>query len=296
LLDAYVAAHQDDLVRDVARYGDPRKLPGFDPQQAREDRAQRIQRLNYQGYQDRAIDDLREQLDQLKALAAKEPPESPRLNKALRKVLDDYSEFAKRAAEDLTAEVKAWLREVESFRDAHAEALRPKASQDARINARLAAIGPYKVSYDRETPSISWSKPAGLDCDWTDISLMFSTILEKRPDPSRVNSALDALCDEWDRLRARWPELLPELRLYVLDLFRNVIAENLPEDESPAYQDDDGAWSEEKILGAIEGGTIVLTRHFDDPVLTEIYFSAAWEEEHGVEVQFDEDGEILRWF
>jgi hypothetical protein len=52
-----------------------------------------------------------------------------------------------------THEVQAWLREVERFRDAHTEALEPKASRDERANARLIAIGPYELSYDSEAPS-----------------------------------------------------------------------------------------------------------------------------------------------
>lgn len=296
LLDAYVAAHQEDLARDVARYGDPRKHPDFDPQGAREDRARRIQRSNYLSYQRNTIDGLREQLDKLDALAEKEPPESPQLNKALRKVLAEYEGFADKPPEDLTHEVQAWLREVERFRDTHPEALEPKASQDERVNARLAAIGPYKVSYDRETPSIRWGKPAGLACDWTDFRLSFNVILEKRPDPSRVASALDALCDECGRLRAHWPELRPGLERHIIDLFRGVISNDLPAGERAAYEDDDGELSAEKILGAVESGAIMLTRHFEEPVHTEIYFGVSWDEEHGVEVQFDEDGEILRWF
>ena len=82
LIDAYVAAHQEDLGRDVARYGDSRRHPDFDPQRAGKSRARRINHLNDQGYQRNAIDGLRERLDKLKALAENESPESPRLNKA----------------------------------------------------------------------------------------------------------------------------------------------------------------------------------------------------------------------
>ena len=296
LLDAYIAAHQDDLTRDVAKYGDPRKHPDFDPQNAREDRARRIKRLNYLVYQRGAIDGLRVHLTNLNALAEKEPPESPRLNKALRKVLAEYADLAKNPQEDLTREVQAWLREVERFRDAHTKALHPKASRDERVNARLLAIGPYQVSYDRETPSITWSNPAGLACDWTHFQLNFNVILDKRPDPSRVNAALDALCDECDRLRARWPELRTELKRYVIDLFRNAISKNLRPDERAAYEDDQGEPCDEKILLAVESGSIVLTRAFEEPVHTEVYFGVSWDEEHGVEVPFDEAGQIVRSF
>ncbi len=229
-------------------------------------------------------------------MAASAPPESPRVNKALRKVLNEYDDFAKHPPEDLTPEVESWLREVERFRDALPDALAPKASTDERVNARLAAIGPFEVSYDRETPSIAWAKPAGIDSEWTAFRLIFSVVLGKKPDPLRVDEALHALCDEWGRLRARWPELGPELEQYVISLFRNLISNNLFADERAAYEDDDGELSDEKILGAVQGGSIVLTRYFEEPVHTEIDFGVSWDEEHGVEVQFDENGKILPAF
>ncbi|WP_165250652.1 hypothetical protein [Paludisphaera soli] len=295
LIDAYVAAHQDDLARDVEKHGDPRKSPDFDPRLAEEDRARRIKRSNHLRYQRDAIGGLHEQLDRLNALAAKEPPESPRLNKALRKVLAEYEGFAGKPPEDLTPEVRAWLREVERFRDAHPEALHPKPCRDERVNARLAAIGPFEVSYDRDTPSIWWDEPAGLTCDWTDIQLGFRVVLEKRADPSRVASALDALCDECGRLRARWPELRPGLERHVLDVLRGVASHSLPADERAEYEDDGGELSAGKLLGAVEGGAIVLTRHDDRPVHAEIHFGVPWDEGRGFEVQFDADGEILSW-
>ena len=116
-LDAYVAAHQDELARDVASYGDPRRHPDFDPGRAREDRAQRIKGLNYQQYQNKEIDGIRNHLKKLKALALSEPPVSPRLNEAMRRVLRDYKEFAKHPREGRTPEVESWLREVERYRE-----------------------------------------------------------------------------------------------------------------------------------------------------------------------------------
>ncbi len=296
LLDAYVAARQDELVRDVAQYGDPRRHPDFDPDGASEDRARRIKQLNYLSYQRNAIDGLREQLHKLNALAEKEPPESPRLNKALRKVLAKYETFAEKPPEDLTLDLRAWLRDVERFRETHPEALEPKASGDERVNSRLAAIGPHEISYDRETPSIWWRRPAGLDCDWTEFRLTFEVVLERSPDPSLVAAALGALCDEFGRLQARWPELCPGLERHVVDLFRGTISDYLPADEREAYEDDEGEISAEKIRDAIESGTIVLTHHFAGSVHTEVYFRVSWDEEHPLEVQLDEDGEILSCF
>ena len=116
------------------------------------------------------------------------------------------------------------------------------------------------------------------------------------PNPSRVTSALNALCDECDRLLARWPEFCAALERYVIELFRNAISKNLSTDERAAYEDDKGQPSNEKILLAIESGTIALTRSFEEPVHTEVYFGVSWDEEHGVEVSFDEAGQIVRSF
>jgi hypothetical protein len=295
LLDAYVAAHQDDLARDVARYGDPRKEPGFDAEAAREERARRIARLNSLMYQRGKIDHLREHLQRLSDLAGTEPPESPRLNKALRKVLDEYAEFADKPPENLMDELKDWLRAVERFRDEHAAALQPKATQNERVAARLAALGPYEVSYERETPSLAWEEPAGLPCPWADIGLRFSVVLAKHPDSAEVASALDALCDEAERFQARWDELLPELERFIIELF-HAIADQLSDEDRAVCEDDDGEISGEKILEAVEGGSLVLTRHFNEPVHAEFYFAVSWDEEHGIEVPLDEEGNLLRYF
>ena len=40
----------------------------------------------------------------------------------------------------------------------------------------------------------------------------------------------------------------------------------------------------------------MLTRYFEEPVHTEIDFGVSWDDEHGVEVQFDENGKILPAF
>jgi hypothetical protein len=295
LLDAYVAAHRDDLARDVARHGDQRKRPNFDPDQAADDRAKQGQRLSYLSYQRGEIDGLREKLDRLRSLAGRERPESPRLNKLLRKVLDDHDQFARQPPEDLTPEVEAWLRDVERFRGEHPEVLSPKASQDDRVLARLAAIGEYEVEYDDDAPTLFWHRPAGLPCDWTRLGLLFRIILEHRPEPARIDSALHALCDEYDRLVARWPALLPDLTSYILDDSRTMIPDRLHGDDLAALQGDDGELDDAKVLATVTHGTISLTRYHDAPPSPEINFRVTWEDEHPIEVQFDEDGEIYRW-
>ena len=295
LLDAYVAAHQNELARDVAKYGDPRKHPEFDPGHAREQRAAKIRRLASLRHQRTVIDDLRDWLDKLKALVAKEPPESPRLNKVVRKVLDDYAGFAAYEPEERTPAIEAWLRDVEQLREAHPDAFAPKASRDERINARLVAIGPHEVSYEFNTLSIRWDKPAGLDCEWTDLQLGLDLSLEKKVDPSRVNAGLDAICDEWARLRERWPGLRAELKDYILELFRRLVADNLDDDVRAAYEVE-GVLSDEKILDAIERGAILLSRQANHPVGMSAIFRVAWDEDHPLEVQFRQPGEIVRWF
>jgi hypothetical protein len=295
LLDAYVAAHEQDLTRDVARYGDPRRAPDFDPEIARQDRARRIDRLNYQRYQRNVLDDLREHLDKLKALAANELPESPRLNKALRQVMEERDEFARRPPGDLIPEAEAWLREVDRFREAHPDVFAPKASRDARVNARLAEIGPYEVWFDSEAPTITWDAPSGLDRDWTRFRLTFHVVPKKRPETSRIDAALDALCDEFGRLRERWPRLLTELGSYVFDDFRDRVWDQLAADEREAYRDDGGP-SEAKVLRAVKRGTIVLTCGQRAKVQANVYFRVPWDEEHGLEVEFNADGEVVRHF
>ena len=163
------------------------------------------------------------------------------------------------------------------------------------MNARLAAIGPYEVSYVGRTLAVGWDEPAGLDCEWTRFGLSFNVGLDKKPDPSRASAALDALCDERDRLAARWPEPSAELRQYLLDFFRGAVAKHLPAATLAAYCEG-GKITDKKILRAVKAGTISLTHSFDSPVQIESHFRVDWDDDEGVEVQFDADGKIVRGF
>ena len=61
------------------------------------------------------------------------------------------------------------------------------------------------------------------------------------------------------------------------------------------HEDAEGRLSAEKVLEAVGEGSIVPTRRFDQSVHVEQYFKVPWNEEHGIEVQFDADGGILRY-
>lgn len=298
LLEAFAAAHQDDLAGDVARYGDPRRAPGFDRDRALAERSERSRTIAYLRHQERALPGLRSNLDGFRRAADEGPPDSAKVQNYRQQVMDDYASYAKHPPEMLTPGVRAWLLDVEAFREARRDVFHPDPTPDARVNARLAAIGRYGIAFFMNSPSLTWHGLPALACDWAEFSLGFDAGLHGKwkPEPAALVAAFDALADAWDELRGRVPELLADLRQHLIDEFRTIRADQLSDDELPDYLGDDGEIAEEKILEAVEGGSISLQYAGREGVQTTIHFAVRWDEEHGVEVSFDPEGQIERWF
>jgi hypothetical protein len=135
-----------------------------------------------------------------------------------------------------------------------------------------------------------------LACDWTRFALAFYVSFPKKGDAARIDAAYERLLARWEEFRERFPELEGELRAYVLELFKQVQAPQLPEEERVAYEDEQGEISDEKVLANVKGGTVTLVDSQAGGIELTVQFDVPWDEEHGVEVQFDEDGDIERWF
>jgi hypothetical protein len=296
LLEDYVSAHRDKLAGDVAEHGDPRQAPGFDRERALEDRARQSKLLYFFRVQRGEVPLLREKLEKLRQRIGTEAPDSVRVQRECQRVMEEYRTYAKHDPEELTAEVREWLAEVDRLREQHPEVFRPRATRNEELHAKLTAIGEYRATFTDESRTVRWASPRGLECDWTRYALVFYLFVSKRErDPALIDAAYEQLLGKWEEFRDRFPELEPELKEYVLELFRKVSADQLGAEERADYEDDDGEISDEKILANVEGASVNLVHH-DGGVEVTVHFGARWDEEHGVEVQFDENGEILRWF
>jgi hypothetical protein len=297
LLDAYAAAHRDELAGDVAKYGDARQAPGFDRERALEDRGRQSRRLFLFRAQRGEVPLLREKLEKLRGRIATDPPDSVPVQRERQRVMDEYRSYARYDPEDLTAEVRVWLGEVDRLREQHPEVFRPRATRNEELHTKLAGVGEYRATFGDDSRTIRWPSPEGLACDWTRFELVFHVFFRKKErDPARIDAAYEKLLARWERFRERFPDLKGELKEYVLDLFKNVYAPQLGEDERTDYEDEQGEVSDEKILAHLGGAGVNLVHSSGGGVELTVHFDAPWDEEHGVEVPFDERGEIQRWF
>jgi hypothetical protein len=297
LLEDYAAAHQEELAADVARYGDPRQAPDFDPQRFLEEQARRSKRLFLLRDQQGEIPLLREKLETLQRRIAADAPDALPVQRERRKVMDEYRRYAKHEPEAVADEIRAWMKEVDQLRERHPEVFRPRPTRNDEINARLAAVGDYRVGIDDESRTVSWSNPPALECDWARFTLSFLVWSGgKGPDPAALDAAFRKLLAEWERFRDRFPELEPELRDYVVGLFRAYRFDDPSDDERAAYEDEQGEIADEKVLASIRSAGVHLAHHHGGGVEVTCHFGVPWDKEHGVEVQFDADGEIQRWF
>jgi len=279
----------------MVKHGDPRQSRDFDSQRflANQRREFRLQR---------ELQELRRDLAGMKQRIAEAPAVSRSLQKQGQKFLKKYRELARRDPQELTAELQASLREVESFLAERPDVFRAKPTEDDAINDQLAAIGDYELDLDREYPTISWRNPPGLDCAWTHFELSFMVVLREGRRAARgtnapqMVAAYSSLVQAWEQFRPRFGELEPHLTQYVLDLFRTVEIKKLDPETRSEFKDSSGEITDEAILGHVQSGSILFTFNDEQVQGPEISFDVDWDLEHGVEIEFDADGEISRWF
>ena len=297
LLEEYVTAHREELAGDVAGHGDPRQARGFDRDRALEDRARQSKRLFLFRAQRGEVPLLREKLDKLRQRIDTDAPDSVSVQRERQRVMEEYRTYAKSDPDDVTAEVRAWLADVDRLREQHPDVFRPRATRNEQLDARLAAIGEYRTTFRDDSRTLRWPSPAGLACHWTRFALAFYVSFSKKEgDPARIDAAYERLLARWEQFRECFPELEGELKEYVLDLFKEVQAPQLSEDDRAAYEDEQGEISDEKVLANVKGASVELVHHHAGGIELTVQFAVPWDEEHGVEVQFDEQGEIQRWF
>lgn len=292
LLEEYAAGHGEMLQADMDKHGDPRKIADFDPEAFLQEQAQHSERLA--GFRDQRgeLPLLREKLDQLKKDMAAPSPNFRKVQRQRQKVMQEYRFYADRDPDDLTADLLAWLREVEALRTGHPEVFHPKATQEPELNARLASVGDYELAFHGNEPSLEWDRPNGLPCDWAPLSLVFYVDFDHRPSETELAAGYWELLDAWETLHARWPALEPAVRQYLLDNFRDVYIDQLWDDERAEYEDENGEITDETILANVESGTVALAYNEFEGVSVSIQFDTNWDLEHGVDIELDENGEI----
>ncbi|MFL5340919.1 MAG: SMI1/KNR4 family protein [Gemmataceae bacterium] len=289
LLGQFVQAHEAELRGDIAKHGDVRTQPGFDP----EKRIAELDRLRLATYDREAqaedVGKLQGFMDEIEKLVATNPKIKPgKLAKPRRAFLEVYRKYADRAADELVPAMRQALDGARQFQDRYAGVFRPKPISDEVLLQRLAAIGPFDTDIGNKQVRLRWDSPAGLACEWTE----FALLIEYPIDDAK---ALAALLDASDRLRRRFPHHLDKIRQEVLEHFETYREwherggwplEGYDRDEA-------GRCTPESILRHAGNGSIHLTvpEGDDGTVMIQVFFHVEWDDEHGLELFIDDEPE-----
>jgi len=283
LLAQYARTHERQLRSDLEKHGDVRTRPGFDPAKRMEELDQ-LRQLDWD--RERQKDDaatLTELMEQLEAKLARRPPPKPgKIASERRKFLGCYRRYADRPTDQLIPSLRTCLPKAARFQDRYPDVFRPRPVEDEALLKRLAETGPYDVDIDSHGVRVSWDSPEGFACDWTTFSLSVEF-------PPQDEDTLRRLLDVCARLRLRFPQLQEELRDQVLESFENY-RDWVGRIGFDGYElDETGNPTEASILKQAGDGGIHLDASDADYVRIAAFFSVDWDDEHGLEIDIEDD-------
>lgn len=283
LLELFVTKHQATLQADIDRHGDPRTQPGFTV----EKRRQRLD-AEYENHLEREAqrDDLRK-LENVVSRIEKLKPEAAA--KSGDKLRTNYLKLIKKnqkiPADRLIPEMATVLAQVEAFKVAHPAEFAAAPRYTPEIQQQLDALGEFEEESIAGETALTWEKPDGFACEWAPLSLRLSF---PRKHPGTLSTLLKAV----DRLKKRLPTLTDSWRQELVESFRTNYQGQLGNWELEGYDfDDNDDATEESILKNVENGTISIGSYGKDAedLITEAFFSVAWDEEHGCELPWTDE-------
>jgi hypothetical protein len=280
LLNAYVQAHEHQLRADIAKFGDVRAEPGFDPEKRLAELDQQRRLEADRAWQAEEVQKMYALMDKLEAQLGKNPKLKPgKVAAPRRELLGCYRKYARRPAPELLPETRAWLQKAERFQERYAHIFRPAACDDEEVLARLAAIGVYDVDIEGKRAMVSWETPAGLTCDWTEFELCLHY-------PASDADALRGLLNGYDRLRKRFMQHQAQIRHEVLESF------SIHHDGRTIFgyeRGPDGKPTDAAIFESAGKGVIHLRPVDDHTVIIEVFFHIGWDDEHGLEIGLEDE-------
>lgn len=281
-LERYVAANLLDLQQDLKRHGDPRTIAGY----TRQKRLQELDAIRaHQSDLAVQIDDAAKIHDYLNEIQKKlkEAARSgtvPNVESTKRKLLKLTKAYKRRPVSELEPEMQTAISETNTFLADHAELIAVDPIGDSAINERLKDIGEYEFQSSRGQASITWEDPV-LACDWSSFSLRLEF-------PSKQLNCLKELLSGVDRLKQELKTLVPGWQLQLVDSFRNYESQ-MDEFELEDYEHDlSGEVTVESILQHVSSGQIAL-QSLDERVVGRVFFSIDWDEEHGLEILWEDE-------
>ncbi|MFO1042602.1 MAG: ankyrin repeat domain-containing protein [Planctomycetaceae bacterium] len=281
-LERYVAANLLDLQQDLKRHGDPRTVAGYS-------RQKRLQELDaMRAHQT----DLAVQIDeaakihdyvneiQKKLKKAAQSGTVPNVNSTRRKLLKLTKAYKRRPMSEVGPEMQAAISRTNSLLAEHPELIAVDPIGDAAINERLTDIGEYEFQSLSGQTFITWEDPV-LIYDWAKLSLRLQF-------PSKQLDCLQGLLSAVDRLKQQLKTLVPGWQLHLVESFRNYESQ-IDGFELEDYERDlSGEVTVESILQHVSSGHIALQSP-GDCVVCRVFFSFDWDEEHGLEILWDEE-------
>ncbi|HZL87946.1 MAG TPA: hypothetical protein VFB96_06175 [Pirellulaceae bacterium] len=169
-------------------------------------------------------------------------------------------------------------------------------TSDSTILTRLEALGPYEFHrasfFWRWTgmPSeIEWTAPAGFKNDLAPIQVALWFTSGK----AAADGDLRGLLELVDKFRAGLAEHLADLKHYLVDCFRECYEDQLEEFDRRRLADSRGTIEDAKILRDVQS----IHLRWDatgKAIVRTAWIAVGWDEEHGIDVEWDEAGQITR--
>jgi hypothetical protein len=169
-------------------------------------------------------------------------------------------------------------------------------TSDPAILARLSALGEYEFHrasffwrWAGMPSEIEWDAPAGFENDLARVSVALWLSSGKAGSDGELRTLLDAL----DEFRAQLAEHVEDLKRYLVDCFRECYEEQLEELDRQRLVDSSGTITEAAILRDVQSIHVRFDATGKRPVRT-AWIAVGWDEEHGLDVEWDESGLIAR--
>ena len=172
----------------------------------------------------------------------------------------------------------------------------PQPTSDPAILARLAALGPYEFHqasffwrWAGMPSEIEWEAPAGFANDLAPILIALWFTSGKAATDGDLQGLLGAV----DAFRAGLAEHVAALKDYLVDCFRECYEEQLEPTDRQRLADPGGTIPDGAILRDVQSLHVRFDATGKQPLRT-AWIAIGWDEEHGLDVEWDASGRTTR--
>lgn len=148
-------------------------------------------------------------------------------------------------------------------------------TDDDVLSKRLSKLGEYSYQ-DEEFPEFRWKNPSTAPASFRSFEIQL--LFDIEPDVDSCAAALD----EFDRISQIADVLLDDAKRCAVELFGEIYAGQMSDEELVPYRDKDGNVADALVLNAVGPSAIVLTAT-NEGICADICFDCDWDDEHGLE-------------